>query len=315
MKNLFLSSFVALAVFSIASCTKNTPTGSGTNPYSTTLNTGTTGTGSGTTTTSPIGAVPSTFSKKTVIEESTAAWCGYCPNGATEMAACITAHPDKVYGVAYHSGDVMSDLYDGNTKAAESEYSSRCAISGIPFGVVGRDLSTPSQSWQGYCNTKLAQVADCGLAMITKKMTATKYSIEVHAGFKTALTGDYSVVVYLLEDDVHRGSAYDQHNYMDATAGSPWQGKGDPMSSANYKHNHLLEMALIAPGYWGTPIPAANMKPKGEFVLSGEVVLPAYVDVTKASVLAMIVKKGASASQDDIANAQECKLGEIKNWD
>jgi hypothetical protein len=316
MKNILSITFVALAIFGLGSCTKNSPKTSGNNPYY--VAPPSTGGGSGGGVTPPaslVGDVPSNFTKKTVIEESTAAWCGYCPNGATEMEACEAAHPDKVYGVAYHSGDVMSDLWDNNTKLAEEEYSTRAAFSGIPSGFVGRDKSTPSQSWQGMCNTKLAQPTDCGVAIATKKMTATKYSIEVHAGFKATMTGDYNVVIYLLENDVHRGTAYNQSNYMDADAGSPWMGKGNPMSSTNFKHNHVLEMAILGTGYWGTAIPAVNMKPKGEFIVTGEVVIPTYMDVAKTHVLAMIVKKGATAASDEISNAQQCNLGEIKKWD
>lgn len=260
--------------------------------------------------------MPTDFTKKAVIEELTGAWCGYCPNGAYYMGKAVDNNPDRVYGVAYHTGDVMSDLYDGNTTTAPDDLAARYSFSGVPSGTVNRKTGTDNyNTWESTAAAEITNTADCGLGIITKKVADRTYTIEVHAGFNKTLTGEYDVVAYVLEDEVHKGAAYDQHNYMDADATSPWFGKGNPMSSANYKHNHLLRQILFKPGLWGTQISASSIKPGGEFIVKEDIDMSAEYDLTKVTILAMIVKKGADATQDYVMNAQECKLGSIKKWD
>jgi hypothetical protein len=315
MKKILSISLSAMLLFGFAACKKNSGNSIGTNPFGTTTNNNTT---PPPTPVNPLGTMPDVFTKKAVIEEATAAWCGYCPNGAYFMKQAVDANPDRVYGIAYHDGDVMSDLYDPFTTTSTADLEARYAISGIPGGIVNRMANTNNyNSWGSDATAELAKTPLGGLGIITKKVNATTYTIDVHAGFSTtAAPGDeYYLVAYLLEDGVHKGSQYDQHNYMDADASSPWYQKGDPMSASNYVHNHLLRQVLFAKGIWGTLIPSAKIKAKGEFNVSADVDMSAEYDLSKVTVIAMIVKKGSAAAQDYIENVQECKLGEIKKWD
>ncbi len=314
MKRIVSISLIAMLALGFNACKKNNSNSNGTNPF---------GSGNPTTPTAPVpvdplGPMPDAFTKKAVIEEATAAWCGYCPNGAYNMKNAIQANPDKVYGIAYHDGDVMSDLYDAFTKNATGDLTARYAISGIPGGVVNRLEATNNyNTWGASAAGELAKTPIGGLGIVTKKINATMYTIDVHAGFATtAAPGDeYYLVAYLLEDGVHKGSAYDQHNYMDGDASSPWYQKGDPMSSANYVHDHLLRQVLFTQGIWGTLIPSAKIKAKGDFNVSADIDMSPEYDLNKVSVIAMIVKKGSGASLDYVENVQECKLGQIKKWD
>lgn len=311
MKKLVLSSLALALMFGFYSCSKQSPKISGSNNLGVSNN-GTTAPPA----TNIFGDMPTDFTKKAVIEEVTGAWCGYCPNGAYYIQQSCNANPDKVYGVAVHTGDVMSDLYDNYTKNAPDDLTSRYSFSGVPAGVVNRRKSTDNYNvWQSETASEINKPAECGLAISTKKVQDLTYTIEVHAGFNTTLTGEYYVVAYILEDEVHKGSAYDQHNYMDADATSPWYQKGNPMSAADYKHNHLLRQIVFKPGLWGTTIPANYLKAGGEFAIKEDVDLSTEYDLSKVSVLAMVVKKGATADEDYVMNVQECKLGSIKKWD
>lgn len=311
MKKLILSGFTLALVVGFVSCSKNSPNVSGQNNLGV----------SNTTTTAPagnnlLGEMPNEFTRKAVIEEVTGAWCGYCPNGAYYLGKAVDANPDRVYGIAYHTGDVMSDLYDGNTSSAPDDIASRYAFSGVPAGTVNRKTGTDNyNSWESLSASEINNPAQCGLGIITKKVSDNTYNIEVHAGFTTAITGDLYVVACVLEDEVHKGSAYNQSNYMDADAGSPWFGKGNPMSAADFKHNHLLRQILFKPGLWGTSISASANKAGGEFIVKEEVEMSSEYDLDKVHILAMVVKKGSDAASDYVLNAQECKLGSIKKWD
>jgi hypothetical protein len=60
-----------------------------------------------------IGAVPSTFTKKVLIEEFTGAWCGYCVDGAYIVETIVAANSGKAIGVSIHQGDGMQiSLYN-----------------------------------------------------------------------------------------------------------------------------------------------------------------------------------------------------------
>jgi len=295
-KNLCVSLFAALAI-GFSACKKNNTSTTTTPPAS------------------PLGIMPETFTKKAVIEEATAVWCGYCPNGAFFMDKACTDYPDKVYGIAYHNTDVMYDLYDSKTQAAESELYSTFSISGIPAGFVSRNSTTNNyNSWGSNCNSELAKTATCGLGIITKKEDATTYSLEVHTGFNTSVTGDYRLVVYILENDVHKGTQYDQRNYMDADNTSPWFGFGAVMPSSKFKHQHVLRQSMEN-GMWGAAIDPSKLKAKGDFTQKYTLNLSSEWNVAKTKVIAMIVKKGISATSHTIENAQECVLGGIKKWD
>ncbi len=313
MKKILSLAIVSALVLGFAACKKSNTSTDGinhlgyTNPVSSVT--------TPTVPVNPLGDMPSTFTKKAVIEESTAVWCGYCPNGAYYMNKACTDHPDKVYGIAYHNTDVMYDLYDTKTHAAESELGSTFSISGIPAGFVDRNSTTNNyNSWGGNCNTELAKIATCGLGIITSKVDATHYSVEVHTGFNTTVSGDYRLVVYVLENDVHKGSNYDQHNYMNTDNSSPWFGFGDIMPSSKYKHQHVLRQSLES-GMWGVTIDPSKLKAKGEFVQKYTLDISSEWNVANVNIIAMIVKKGASVTAHTIENAQECKLGSVKKWD
>jgi hypothetical protein len=314
MKRILSFSIFTILLLSFGACKKVNTNSNGTSPIYVRPTTGST-------TTTPVeevpilGIMPQEFTKKAVIEEATGVWCGYCPHGAYHMNNACTANPDKVYGVAYHRGDVFSSFYDVNTTAANEDFYSGLGMSGVPSGVVNRDQSTDNYNvWESASASEILKVAKCGIGIATKKVSDIQYSIEVHAGFNTTLSGDYRLVLYVLEDGVHKGSSYDQHNYMDGDAGSPWEGKGDPMSASNYVHNHVFRQA-ITPNFKGDVITTSKIKPNGEFIKTYVLDMNPEWNESKTSVIAMIVKVGTSPSTHYVENAQECKLGEIKKWD
>jgi hypothetical protein len=87
------------------------------------------------------------------------------------------------------------------------------------------------------------------------------------------------------------------------------------MPASNYVHNHLLRQVLFTQGIWGTLIPSAKIKAKGEFNVSADIDMSTEYDLNNVTVIAMIVKKGSTSAQDYVENVQECKLGQIKKWD
>lgn len=313
MKKLLSISFALTLMLGFSACKKNNSNTNGTNPVWTAPIVVTPPVDE-----NPIGDMPPDFTKKTVIEERTGVWCGWCPLGAWYMAKSVEANPDRVYGIAYHVTDVFSGLYDANTLAAETALSSDFAMSGVPSGVVGRDGSTDNYNvWVSASASQLSQTPKAGLAIVTKEIVEGQYEVEVHAGFNANLSGDYRVVVYLTEDEIHKGAGYNQSNYtyQDANYTTiPYYNYPSPMTASQFTHEHVLRQ-IISKSIWGDAIDATQMKAGGEFISKYVVDLTSEMDPKNCHIVAMIVKKGSSASQHSLENAQACKIGEVKKWD
>src|SRR5437773_8171756 len=59
--------------------------------------------------TDPFKPVPDHFTKKVLIEELTASWCGYCPRGNHYWHYIDSVYSGKAIGVSIHVSDVMED--------------------------------------------------------------------------------------------------------------------------------------------------------------------------------------------------------------
>lgn len=262
-----------------------------------------------------ISAVPSTFTKKVLVEEFTGAWCGYCPDGAVVVEQLETANPGVVYGVAIHEGDGMEiPLYatlDGlfnNT--------------GFPAGMVNRVPSggktcLSRSVWTSAANTEKAKEGKCGVAIKTSYNAAgDTIIVEAHAGFKTALTGNYKMVSYLLEDSVTgTGSQYNQSNYY-SSAGSAAGGSSHPYYNlpatiVGYKHMHVVRKSI--PSDLGDVIDATALVAGGSAVKTNKVAV-GTMKKANLSVISFIYKVGTSASTYEIMNVQKVKVGSTKDW-
>ncbi len=140
--------------------------------------------------------MPLSFTKKVLIEEFTASWCGYCPWGAAIVENIINENAD-VIPVAVHVRDGMAI---DHSVFLETTYQN----SSYPAGMVDRAPYDSVVSFNaGYFTyltaNQLLLEAECGLAM-RSKVSGDIATIEVRAGFNTDLDGDYRLTVYLLEN-------------------------------------------------------------------------------------------------------------------
>ena len=218
-----------------------------------------------------ISNVPSAFTKKVLIEEFTGAWCGYCPDGAHIVESIINDNNGKVVGVSLHSGD---DMAVAHTNFLETTYQN----TGYPSGMVDRVSINGSTSlnrgyWESVANAQLSETAVCGLAIISE-VNGQNATGEVHAGFNSTLNGDdYRLTVYLIEDGVTgTGYGYDQSNYYNEVAESPFNNLGNPIEG--YEHNHTLR-AILSESL-GDAIMVSEMASGGEHIETYTVDLSSY---------------------------------------
>ncbi len=257
---------------------------------------------------SGITAVPGSFQQKVLLEEFAGAWCTTSPDADYKRDQVVSANPGKVIAVAVHETDGMtiSSLYN-------TLYTSFSA--NTPSGMINRTPSlsnvalTPSQ-WMSNATVALGKTAKCGVA-IKSTVTGTTASIEVHAGFKQTLTGNYNLTVYLVQDSVTgTGSGYNQANAYNNSSGSPFYGLGNPI--INYKHNRVIKKVLSA--NLGDAIPADKLVASGDFVKTFSADISGY-NQNYLYVVGFVNKLGTSPTTHEIMNVQQAKIATLKNWE
>lgn len=262
-----------------------------------------------------ITAVPSTFTKKVLIEESTGAWCGWCVDGAYKMQSLIDANAGRVIGASIHNADGMV------ITSLDNILGTTFGRTGFPQGMVNRVASGSAAfmsrgSWSGVTTSQLALTAECGLAIESALPAPDSCTVAVHCGFKSVLSGNYRLTVYLLEDEVSlgTGSQWDQHNYLsgDPTySTSPYYSL--PSVIVGYKHMHVVRKVMTAD--LGDVIPTGNIVIGTDYKVNFSYKIPSTRNTAKMRVVAFISKYGASATTHQVMNVQEIKLGSNKNWD
>ena len=313
MKNVLSLCLVAAILFGLGSCTKEAPNQGGQNPFS--VPGGTTNPSGGgvdpePTPSSPVGDVPSTFTKKVVIEKYTGEWCGACPNGDNEISSLSSANAGKIFGVGIHKAN--SDPFEiPYASTLQSHLIAGASVSsfGYPFAAVNRQPGTSASypntaviggttTWSAVVNTELAKAADCGLAIVSKE-EGDKVDIDVYVGYNSAITTtNTKVTVYLLENKV-----------PESAPGAQASGGG------NYVHNHVLRAVLTAELGDDVDLNTVTTDKYTKIELKGIDISGKYLDKNNLTVLAFVNVKGSKGNELDILNAQEVHLGETKKFD
>ncbi len=262
-----------------------------------------------------ISPIPETFTQKVVIEEATGTWCGWCPFGTAIMDKYVAQYPNRVYGVAIHSGDEMENV--AMIGALDRVYN----LSGYPNGLINR-LASPSsrdlfmhpEEWSEAIDKHLAKTTNSvGIALETNINEAEALAtVQVHVGFGKDVnkTFNYRVLIYLLED----GIVSAQQNYL---AGDARFAGGDydkyyksPSVINDYVHNHVAKRAFTALD--GEEITSDNVAEFKKFKKSFQINLNRNDNLTESYVVAVLLRDG---SKPYVLNAQKVKLGETKDWD
>ncbi len=214
--------------------------------------------------------------KHVIIEEATGNWCGYCPDGAA-IVETIKALP-RAIGVSVHGytgtgdamivpdGDALNNARPMDLKSPPytSADSDGVFCQGYPNATIDRTMNAVSRNaWPSAVNSQMSVAAKTDLTMTHTYDKATrKLDITVTVKTLSALTGEYRVNVYILEDSIASESnltGYYQKSYHYNDAASPWYHKGTLISGSTYGlsstqngywHNNVLRAMLG--GTWGT---------------------------------------------------------------
>jgi len=254
-----------------------------------------------------ISQVPSTFTKKVLIEEFTGTWCGYCPYGASALQSLIDENEGNIIGVGVHYQDPLA-INQGNF--LDSLYINET----FPSGMVDRvpyqdDVTTGYWIWNNIAQSQLSAGTFCGLAL-KSVVNGNSATTEVHIAFNDSLLdgsiSDYRLTVYLIED----GLLFDQRNYDNSVTDSPYFGLGDPI--ANYEHNYVLRETLSDP--LGDQLSTLVLTSENERIKSYEVDISSY-NKNKLSIVAFVNYVGLSSIEHGVMNVQKCDIDGFQDWD
>ena len=231
--------------------------------------------------------LPSSFSKKAVVEDFTGTWCGWCPR-LSYAASLVEEQTDKVFVVGVHNRDQMANIF-GST--LEQEY----IITGFPTAYIDR-----ANKWQGNQPSNIEQAlnvaegtVNVGLA-IESSLEGSVLEFKVYQGFLENMT-DVKLVVFVLEDGILANQSNNTSYYEVAR----------PI--VDFEHNGVLRYA--ATNVMGDPTTST----KGVHEKSYSVDLSSYNVLVpeNTGVLAMLVDDSGRV----LYNAQYVIAGQNQDFD
>lgn len=260
--------------------------------------------------------------KYTLLEEGTGTWCGYCPDGAQRLQQTVEPNYPHCISVSFHNGDAMALSGD----PFNSTY-----ISSFPGGAVDRLVWTHGSTTsvnvnRGYWATDvgvqdatsptfqidMASTYDSTTRMLKTKITATALA---------ALTGNYRINAYLVEDSISSAaSGYVQHSYMYSNTTSWFYNQcqsacpGYPCSScANlpdsiYAHMNVVRKVFATGGSIFGDAALANPAVGDTASKSYSYTLPSTYNAKFCKLVALVQKYGSTTSDRPIQNAARADL-------
>lgn len=204
--------------------------------------------------------------KKTLIEEYTGAWCGWCPDGYTKLASLATTNTNVIIA-SLHDNDNMSI---STNSILSSDYITSFPSATIDqyyfsdYGKVGIDRL----NWNTYTTQRQLMVTPASVSVTAVSYNASTREINatVVSNFVGDVKGDYRLNLYVKENNVY-GPATDvtdnnwnQHSYLYNVGSSPYYQIGtllNPgstpatflLNANDFKHNYVIN--YIADGAYG----------------------------------------------------------------
>lgn len=233
--------------------------------------------------------LPSDFTKKSVIEDYTGTWCGWCPR-VSRAIELVKEQTDNVFSVGVHlaNGDPMENDY---SKALRAAY----GVSSFPTAYLNREVkwSYPETTNINQALNYATGKTNLGLG-VNSNLSGSTLNIVVNTGFTTGTSGA-KIVVFVLEDKVK----YPQYNYTTYYNGI------NPIS--NFQHDNVLRYS------------ATNVLGDATDTSTGVHLISYNVDLSNKEIsnydnvriLAMLVDDTGKK----VLNAQYSKINEDVNFD
>lgn len=186
--------------------------------------------------------------KRAILEDFRGHKCGLCPAGDVVAQNISEKYNDSVIVVAIHAGSLSTPNSTGShttdfRTSAGNTYNSAFNIVGTPTGIVNRsayngNIKLGKDDWENAVKEVISTPSSLHLVIRNGYDSNSRFvTIEVKNYISQSLTGNYSTVVYVLEDSI-----YDWQTDYNAS----------PTQVESYLHNHVLRDNVN--GTWGTQV-------------------------------------------------------------
>lgn len=230
--------------------------------------------------------LPQNFTKKSVIEDFTGTWCGWCPR-ISYAISLVEEKTSNAFAVGVHIGDDMQNSYS-------TELDNGFKIQGYPTAYINRIKmwSYPEPNNIDEVLDESSMKTNSGLEIKTSAINKS-LDVEIRAGFTASIDG-VKMVVYILEDNL----SDDQTNYTEYYGGSD--------ILYGFKHNGVLRYSVTS--VFGDEISSSY----GFHNYTYNVDLSKYniKKISNVTVLGMLLNKDGH-----VINAQRAKMDEFKLFD
>jgi len=275
-----------------------------------------------------IQAISNNVTKRPVFEEFTGAWCGYCPDGNLKLELAKAATPSLI-PVSIHRGSTTSDKMQSTEGSVRADLYAIGYPSGILDAVFFLDesdvafdrvvSSNTDNAWLDKINVRIPMASPANVSLVNKTYDAgtRQLTVTVRADFGAAVTGDYRLNLYIIEDSVvGSGTGYNQVNYYSnaSSGGSAWSGSpyaplADPI--VGWAHNHVLRKALG--GAWGdASIIPSTVTAGSNYTKTYTYTLPGTWREDYVSIVGLVEEYNDDYKYRNILNGEEAKL--IGSW-
>ena len=163
----------------------------------------------------PLIALNTVPKHRTLLEEYTGTWCGYCPRGYVALETLAALYPDDYVLISYHNGDPMeimaSDYFPSYVSGFPDAYIDRAMEVDPYYGTGNMELGVVNDLEQ---RAKIFGLADIQLgAELSESGVSVKVTTQVTFPFDVT-DGKYALEYVLVEDGLTgTGSDWDQSNY------------------------------------------------------------------------------------------------------
>lgn len=257
---------------------------------------------------------------RSVMEEYTGTWCGWCPRGFVGLEVMNRLYPDDFIGISYHNSDPM-----------EVTYNYPSSIGGFPSAYLDRDISV--DAYYGLSGSKEMGIADvwleaCAeLAPAVVDVTATLNSDNSVATVATEVLfladhsdANYKVETVLLADDLngdYEGSAASwaqTNNYAGSSAMAYPEFDKFTSGASSVTGLHFDDVIVASSRLNGEDVALPSTLVEDEVYTANATFTLANIvstsgtaviqDVTKLRAVALLI----DASTGKIVNANKCKV-------
>ena len=204
--------------------------------------------------------------KKVLVEEFTGAWCGWCPNGYSNLTS-IASTNTNVIATSLHNNDNMTEA------ATNYLYTAHGSTDNISLAMVDRYLFNSNvkfglniNDWNTYINQRQAMVVPVSVSVTAVNYNSTTRQIDatVSASFVGDVKGQHHLNLYIKENNVYgpvsdnTDNQWNQHNSLFNISSSPYYQLGTYLNSNTYllspnEYKHQYVINSFIDGWAGDP--------------------------------------------------------------